>query len=143
MLCCFWCLHNPLTWTTVYFTRVCDRFCTRTQTGDPGLQSHPKDFCGVCTESDSGEISGRAQSPARNGHPSTGDLARSCLTLTFESENSCSAPSTLQLTYWNQFDYHNRHPGFRALKHHTGARPTPGALNSSAAPAAAGVILLR
>ena len=34
------------------------------------LQSHPKDFCEVCTEFDCGEISGRAQKLARNGHPS-------------------------------------------------------------------------
>ena len=52
-------------------------FCMRIDTGGGGggggglcLQSHPKDFCEVCTEFDCGEISGRAQKLARNGHPS-------------------------------------------------------------------------
>ena len=38
--------------------------------GDLVLWSHAKDFCRVSTEFDSGEISGRAQSLAPNGHPS-------------------------------------------------------------------------
>ena len=42
----------------------------RIHTGDLGLLSHPKDFRTVCTEVDSGEISGRAQSLAGNHHPS-------------------------------------------------------------------------
>ena len=44
-------------------------------------ESHPEDFCRICTEFDSREISGSAQSLARNGHLSisssfciTGDL---------------------------------------------------------------------
>ena len=36
-----------------------------------GLLSDPKGVCGVCTESDSGEMSGRARRLVRDGHPST------------------------------------------------------------------------
>ena len=42
--------------------------------------SHSKDYCRVCTEFDSGEISRRAQSLARNGHHPFSDHAWSCLT---------------------------------------------------------------
>ena len=45
-------------------------FCMHIPMGDHGLQSHPKDFCWVCTEFDSREISWRAHSLARNGHKS-------------------------------------------------------------------------
>ena len=46
-------VHQTLTWTSGSLTCICDLFHMR-----------------VCTEFDSGEISGRAQSPAHNGHPS-------------------------------------------------------------------------
>ena len=40
----------------------------RMRVGDLSSQSHPKDFCRVCKEFDSGEILEWAQSLARNGH---------------------------------------------------------------------------
>ena len=43
----------------------CCCFCTPIPPED---LSHPKDFWRVCKESDSGEISGQAQSPAHNSH---------------------------------------------------------------------------
>ena len=49
----------------------------------------------VCTEFDSGEISGRAESVAHLIVHPFGDRARSCLTSAFESEYSCSTPPTL------------------------------------------------
>ena len=54
-------------------------------------------FVRVCTEFDSGEISGRAQKPSaqRSAIHFSDHHARSCLTWTFESKCSCSAPLTL------------------------------------------------
>ena len=49
------------------------------QTSSRFIVSHPKDFCSVCLEFDSGEISGRSQSLAPNGHPFMRKQARSCL----------------------------------------------------------------
>ena len=70
----FWCFNNPPNSDMDYiiFNVSMWYFCMRIHTEDLGLYlwSHIKDFCGICTESDSCEISGRAQSLARNGHPS-------------------------------------------------------------------------
>ena len=49
----------------------------------------------VCTESDCGEVSGRAQSLTRNGHPSSWWPRPILLHLALESERFCSAPPTL------------------------------------------------
>ena len=61
---------QTLTWAGGSLTCVCGPFacvCTR---GDLGLQSHLSDFCRVCTEFDSGEISWRLQSLACNSNAS-------------------------------------------------------------------------
>ena len=69
----FWCFHSPLNCDTDYrIFNVCMwSFCMRIHTGDHSLSSHSKDFCKVCTESDSRKISGWTQSLEHNGHPST------------------------------------------------------------------------
>ena len=77
---------QTLTWAGGSLTCVCGPFacvCTR---GDLGLQSHLSDFCRVCTEFDSGEISWRLQSLACNSNASIVDCV---LTLAFESKCSC------------------------------------------------------
>ena len=70
----FWCFKYPPNSDMDYiiFNVSMWYFCMRIHTEDLGLYlwSHIKDFCGICTESDSCEISGRAQSLARNGYPS-------------------------------------------------------------------------
>ena len=66
-------IHPTLAWATGYLTHVCDLPRVSAHRGPPCcfLHSHPKDFRRVCAESDSGEISGWAQSLAHNGHPYT------------------------------------------------------------------------
>ena len=64
-------------------------FCIRIHTRDLGLLSHPKD---LCTEFDSGGISGWAQSLAINGHPSIW-WPRS-IVFSRASAQDCSAPLT-------------------------------------------------
>ena len=87
---------QTLTWAGGSLTCVCGPFacvCTR---GDLGLQSHLSDFCRVCTEFDSGEISEQAQSlDVIVTHP-FGDHTWSCSTSASDSESeySCSVPLT-------------------------------------------------
>ena len=60
-------VHRLLT-STGSLTRVCDLFaCVYTHLS---LWSRPWDSCRICTEFGSGELSGRAQSLARNSHTS-------------------------------------------------------------------------
>ena len=61
-------------------------FCMHIHTGEG---SYPKNFCIVGKELDSGELSGLAQSLARNGHPSLCDHARLCFTGNIERESNC------------------------------------------------------
>ena len=56
------------------------------------LLCHSKDFCSVCSEFDSGEISGRAQSLAPNSHPSMRRPSSVMLDLVLDSKCSASAP---------------------------------------------------
>ena len=51
-------IHQTWTWTTyrIFNVRMWS-FCMRIHTGDHSLSSHSKDFCQVCTEYDSREIS--------------------------------------------------------------------------------------
>ena len=61
-------IHGTLTRITGSLTCACDIFaCVYTPVASVVSS---EDFCSVCTEFDSGEISGRAESLARNGHPS-------------------------------------------------------------------------
>ena len=65
-------IHQTLTRTTgdkdYRILNVCMwSFGMHIHAGDHGLQSQLKEFCGVCTEFDSGETSGWAQSLAHNG----------------------------------------------------------------------------
>ena len=89
----FSCFHNPPNSDTDYgiFNVHTRSFCMRKHTGDLSLWSHPNDFCTVCTEWDSGEISGRARSLARNGHPSVWWPLSVVHDLAFKSECSRSA----------------------------------------------------
>ena len=70
----FWCFQNPPNSDMDY--RISNMrmwsFCMHIHPGDLGLYSLiRKDFCRACTEFDSREISGQAQSElAHNGHPS-------------------------------------------------------------------------
>ena len=68
----FWRFHNPKNSDMDYMIFILSMwsFYMHRHTGNLDLLSHPKDFCAVCTEFDRGEISRRAQSLARNGHPS-------------------------------------------------------------------------
>ena len=60
-------IHRTLTWTTGSLTCVCDLFaCVYTR----GTSIYSLIRMIFATEFDSGETSGRAQSLARNGHPS-------------------------------------------------------------------------
>ena len=66
-----WCFPNPPN-SDMYrriFNVCMSSFCMRIHTRGLGLWSHPKDFCRICIEFDSREISGRAQSLACNGQP--------------------------------------------------------------------------
>ena len=81
-------IHRNLTWSRGFLTCVCDLFAWYTHTGDFGLQCHPKDFCRVCADFGSKENLKHVMVT----HP-FGD-ARSCLTLVFVSEYSCSALTT-------------------------------------------------
>ena len=67
----FCCVHSPLNSDMGYriFNLLMWSLCMHIHTGDLSLLSHPKDFCTVCTELDSREISVWAQNLAHNGQP--------------------------------------------------------------------------
>ena len=73
----FWCFHNPSNYDMDcrIFNMCMWPFCRCIQMGDLylgdlSLQSHLRDFRGICTEFDSGETSGQTQRLACDDHPS-------------------------------------------------------------------------